>query len=128
MFLDILKAFLVGGVFCAIGQFFIDYTKLTPARILTGFVVAGVEDYGIFCVEALSCGTPVLAYKGGGSVELIKENITGIFFDDWEVEDFKKALDRFENKKWDYMEVAKNLINMNSKEEFKKEIEKILVE
>lgn len=93
-----------------------------------GFVVAGIEDYGIFCVEALSCGTPVLAYKGGGSVELIKENITGIFFDDWEVEDFKKALDRFENKKWDYMEVAKNLINMNSKEEFKKEIEKILVE
>ena len=42
MFLDILKAFLVGGVLCAIGQLFIDYTKLTPARILTGFVVAGV--------------------------------------------------------------------------------------
>ena len=38
----LLKAFLVGGLICAIGQIFIDYTKLTPARILTGYVVAGV--------------------------------------------------------------------------------------
>lgn len=35
-------AFLVGGAICAVGQVLIDYTKLTPARILTGFVVAGV--------------------------------------------------------------------------------------
>ena len=37
-----LNAFLCGGILCAIGQIFIDKTKLTPARILTGFVVAGV--------------------------------------------------------------------------------------
>ena len=37
-----LKAFLVGGALCAIGQIFIDYTKLTPARILTCYVVLGV--------------------------------------------------------------------------------------
>ena len=42
LFMTLLKAFLVGGVLCAIGQIFIDYTKLTPARILTGYVVAGV--------------------------------------------------------------------------------------
>ena len=35
-------AFVVGGAICVIGQLFIDYTKLTPARILTGYVVAGV--------------------------------------------------------------------------------------
>ena len=35
-------AFLVGGFICLVGQFLIDYTKLTPARILVGFVVAGV--------------------------------------------------------------------------------------
>ena len=39
---EIIKAFLVGGAICAVGQLFIDYTKLTPARILTGYVVAGV--------------------------------------------------------------------------------------
>ena len=42
MFMDLLKAFLIGGVICAIGQLLIDYTKLTPARILTGYVVSGV--------------------------------------------------------------------------------------
>ena len=36
-------AFVVGGAICVVGQLFIDYTKLSPARILTGYVVAGVE-------------------------------------------------------------------------------------
>ncbi len=35
-------AFLMGGAICVVGQLFIDLTKLTPARILTGYVVAGV--------------------------------------------------------------------------------------
>lgn len=37
-----LKAFFIGGILCLIGQILIDRTKLTPARILTGYVVAGV--------------------------------------------------------------------------------------
>ena len=37
-----LQAFLCGGVLCAVGQLLIDKTQLTPARILTGYVVAGV--------------------------------------------------------------------------------------
>ena len=40
--MEYLKAFLCGGVLCAVGQILIDKTKLTPARILTGYVVAGV--------------------------------------------------------------------------------------
>ena len=40
--MDYVKAFLVGGILCLIGQILIDKTKLTPARILTGYVVAGV--------------------------------------------------------------------------------------
>lgn len=42
LFLSLLKAFLVGGALCGAGQILIDYTKLTPARILTGYVVCGV--------------------------------------------------------------------------------------
>ena len=41
-FLMYLKVFLVGGALCAIGQVLIDYTKLTPARILVAYVVSGV--------------------------------------------------------------------------------------
>ena len=40
--MEYLKAFLLGGLLCFIGQLLLDKTKLTPARILTGYVVAGV--------------------------------------------------------------------------------------
>ena len=40
--MDYLKAFLVGGVLCLIGQLLIDKTRLTPARILVSYVVVGV--------------------------------------------------------------------------------------
>lgn len=40
--MDYLKAFVVGGLLCVIGQLLIDKTKLTPARILVAYVVAGV--------------------------------------------------------------------------------------
>ena len=40
--MDYLKAYLIGGLLCVVGQFLIDRTKLTPARILVGYVVVGV--------------------------------------------------------------------------------------
>lgn len=42
LFLSFLKAFLLGGTLCGIGQILIDRTKLTPAKILVGYVVTGV--------------------------------------------------------------------------------------
>ena len=48
--MDYVKAFMVGGLLCVIGQILIDKTKLTPARILVSFVVAGVilGGFGIY--------------------------------------------------------------------------------
>ena len=48
--MDYLKAFIVGGLFCVIGQLLIDKTKLTPARILVSYVVIGVllSAFGIY--------------------------------------------------------------------------------
>ena len=40
--MDYLKSFLIGGAICLVGQLLIDKTKLTPARILVSYVVAGV--------------------------------------------------------------------------------------
>ena len=40
--MDFVKAFVVGGLICVVGQILIDKTSLTPARILTGYVVTGV--------------------------------------------------------------------------------------
>lgn len=61
MFMDIVKAFLVGGAICAVGQLLIDYTKLTPARILTGFVVAGV------ILSAIGLYKPLADFAGAGA-------------------------------------------------------------
>lgn len=61
IFLDYLKAFLVGGAICAIGQVLIDYTKLTPARILVAFVVAGVV------LGALGVYQPLIDFAGAGA-------------------------------------------------------------
>lgn len=61
MFMEFLKAFLIGGVICAVGQVLIDYTKLTPARILVSFVVAGVV------LGALGWYQPLVDFAGAGA-------------------------------------------------------------
>ncbi len=63
-------AFVVGGAICVIGQLFIDYTKLTPARILTGYVVAGVV------LSAVGVYKPLAEFAGAGaSVPLLPSGI-----------------------------------------------------
>ena len=59
--MDYLKAFLIGGMFCVIGQILIDKTKLTPARILLGYVVAGV------ILGALGIYKPITEFAGAGA-------------------------------------------------------------
>lgn len=61
MFVDLLKAFLVGGAICAVGQLLIDYTKLTPARILTSYVVIGV------ILSAFGWYEPLVEFAGEGA-------------------------------------------------------------
>ena len=59
--MDYLNAFLCGGILCAIGQILIDKTKLTPARILTGYVVTGV------ILSALGLYQPIADWGGAGA-------------------------------------------------------------
>ena len=59
--LSCLKAFLVGGAICLVGQVLIDFTKLTPARILVSFVVSGV------LLTALGCYEPIVEFAGAGA-------------------------------------------------------------
>ena len=55
------NAFLCGGILCAIGQIFIDKTKLTPSRILVGYVVAGVV------LQAVGVYEHIVAWGGAGA-------------------------------------------------------------
>ena len=61
LFLSCVKAFVIGGILCAIGQILIDYTKLTPARILVSYVVAGV------ILGAVGLYAPIAEWGGAGA-------------------------------------------------------------
>ena len=61
IFLTYLKAFVAGGALCAVGQILIDKTKLTPARILSVYVVAGVVLGGLGVYE------PFARWAGAGA-------------------------------------------------------------
>lgn len=59
--MEYVKAFLIGGMFCFVGQLIIDKTKLTPARILVGYVVVGV------ILGAIGVYEPVAEFAGAGA-------------------------------------------------------------
>ena len=59
--MDYLWCFLCGGLLCAVGQVLIDLTKLTPARILSGYVVAGV------ILQAVGVYQPLVDWAGAGA-------------------------------------------------------------
>ena len=59
--MEYVNAFLCGGLLCAVGQILVDKTRLTPARILTGYVVAGVV------LSALGWYAPLAEFAGCGA-------------------------------------------------------------
>ena len=59
--MDYIKAFIIGGSLCLIGKILVDKTRLTPARILVGYVVAGV------ILSALGIYEPLLNFSGAGA-------------------------------------------------------------
>ena len=59
--MDFIKAFLVVGALCLIGQILIDKTKLTPARILVSYVVIGV------LLSAIGIYEPLVEFAGAGA-------------------------------------------------------------
>ncbi len=84
-----LWAFLIGGLFCLIGQLLIDYTKLTPARILVSYVVAGVVLTAIglydYLIDFAGAGASVpltgfgYAIAKGVEKAVLEEGFLGIF-------------------------------------------------
>ena len=61
LILNLIKAFLVGGAICTVGEFLVLRTRLTPARILVGYIVAGVF------LSAVGLYGPVADFAGAGA-------------------------------------------------------------
>lgn len=85
------------------------------------FIFPGCEDFGIAPVEAMACGTPVIAFRKGGALETVKDGETGIFFDDSTSEALAKAIEAFEGMSFDPKRCRENA-ELFSRERFEKQI------
>lgn len=83
------------------------------------------EDFGITPVEAMACGTPVIAFKSGGVKETVEEGKTGIFFEKNTAEDLNTAIKKFQKTKFDSSEIRKHAQKFST-ERFRKEVKEFV--
>lgn len=73
------------------------------------------EDFGIAPVEAMATGCPVIAYRAGGALDYVHENVSGLFFGEQTIESLLDAINRFENLKFDSQAVRLRALNFAKK-------------
>ena len=88
-------------------------------------VFPGIEDFGLVMAEAQSYGAPVIAYKGGGAIDIIKEGVTGEFFVSQTVDSLIGVLKRFNGTIYNKGDIIRNSQRFSYKV-FKTNIEKFV--
>jgi glycosyltransferase involved in cell wall biosynthesis len=90
----------------------------------------GIEDLGLVPIEAQAAGCPVIAYREGGAADTVKENVTGIFFDEQTPESLIAAMGRFERNEVTFSrrEVFNDHVRQFSKTAFIDRMRKVLEE
>jgi glycosyltransferase involved in cell wall biosynthesis len=76
-------------------------------HLAKAFIFPNLDDFGITAVEALSAGTPVIAYKAGGALDYIKEGKTGSFFDEQTAESLMTTLKAFNTQDFNARDVRR---------------------
>jgi glycosyltransferase involved in cell wall biosynthesis len=79
------------------------------------FIFPGIDDFGIVAVEALAGGTPLIAYKAGGALDYVKENKTGLFFEEQTADSLTEALKKFDPSKFNPQEISKAAMKFSEK-------------
>lgn len=73
-----------------------DEALVKLAQTSKAFLFPNEEDFGISAAEALAAGTPVIAYKKGGALDIVQDGETGVFFEEQTVDSLVDAMKRFE--------------------------------
>ena len=104
---------------------FLPFTAEAELRTLYNGAEAVVfpqtEDFGLVAAETQACGTPVIAYSRGGAREIIKDEETGILFNNQTVDDLIMAVKKFQIKKFDSKTIRASALRF-SENKFKKAI------
>lgn len=107
---------------------FVDALKLKIyMQEAKAFVFAAEEDFGITPVEAQACGTPVIAFGRGGTLETVVENKTGVFFQEQTFQKIKEAVISFEKIKFNPGIIREHAMKF-SKQRFENEIKNFVEE
>lgn len=85
------------------------------------------EDFGITVLEAMSCGRPVIAYRGGGALETVIENKTGVFFNHQTSKSIIEAVNKFNPNQFNPEEIRARALKFDEKI-FKKRIKEFVKE
>ena len=89
------------------------------------FVYAAVEDFGIVPIEAMACGTPVIALNDGGTSETVIDGVNGIHFQEQTKEDIVKSIEKFEMLSFNVKDISKYAQDFSTTR-FKKEIQEFI--
>lgn len=90
-------------------------------------VFPGKEDFGLTMAEALSYGKPVIAYKAGGALEIVKQGKTGTFFERQTVASLSRVLKRFRERSYNSSTCKKEAVKF-SETTFEKNIKRVISE
>jgi glycosyltransferase involved in cell wall biosynthesis len=91
------------------------------------FIFPPEEDFGITPLEAMASGRPVIAFKGGGALETVVENKTGMFFAKQTPQSIIEVIKNFNSDRFDSKEIREHALGFD-KEIFKRKIERFVEE
>jgi glycosyltransferase involved in cell wall biosynthesis len=77
------------------------------------FIFPGLEDFGITPVQALAAGRPVIAYAGGGALDIVQDGVNGVLFHEQTVESLQAAIERFQTWQFDPQVVRRSAENFD---------------
>ena len=89
------------------------------------FVFAAYEDFGIIPVEAMLCGTPVIAYGKGGIKNTVINEVTGILYDEQNTGSLNHAIEKFETMTFNADEISRHASKFSA-ERFEKEVKEFV--
>lgn len=91
------------------------------------FIFPQIEDAGIVPLEAMSAGRPVISLNRGGSLDSMREGVTGVFFNEQTIDSLSDAINRFEKMEFDSAKIRKHAEEFDT-EKFKEKILKFIEE